>query len=249
MNTTTKDGRGRHGKHKLGNKVKRIVTICIFCGNNFGKTPGFLKQHPNTKYCNRYCASEGRKKVGTYTTINCAYCKKQLSKRTDHLTKNNYCSRKCQSLARTKIDAKWRDKNQIKAYMSNYCKVNKKRHNENSQKWNVLNKTKKLGIQATYRRNNKDKIAVNNRRRNHSKVVGDLTLNQWQEIKKRQGYKCVMCTKIEPEIKLTIDHIIPLSKDGKHTSSNIQGLCKSCNSKKNNKLIEAQHRIEITEVK
>lgn len=61
----------------------------------------------------------------------------------------------------------------------------------------------------------------------------DLTGKEWQEIKQSQGFKCVHCGK---NLKLTIDHIIPVSKGGLHTKSNIQGLCKPCNSSKNNKI-------------
>ncbi len=46
--------------------------------------------------------------------------------------------------------------------------------------------------------------------------------------------KCKLCNKIK---KLTLDHIIPLSLGGIHAKENIQILCKSCNSKKHNKLI------------
>ena len=46
--------------------------------------------------------------------------------------------------------------------------------------------------------------------------------------------KCNLCNK---KTKLTLDHIIPLSLGGIHAKENIQILCKSCNSKKHNKLI------------
>lgn len=44
-------------------------------------------------------------------------------------------------------------------------------------------------------------------------------------------FQCVHCNCKE---NLTIDHIIPVSKGGKDDIENLQILCKSCNSKKDN---------------
>lgn len=46
---------------------------------------------------------------------------------------------------------------------------------------------------------------------------------------KRDEYKCLKCHNAD---RLAIDHIIPISKGGKNTLSNLQTLCTSCNSKK-----------------
>ena len=63
-----------------------------------------------------------------------------------------------------------------------------------------------------------------------------FTLQEWEQIKKDCGYVCKICQRKEPEIKLTIDHIYPLSKGGRHCKENIQALCHSCNSRKKDRI-------------
>lgn len=58
---------------------------------------------------------------------------------------------------------------------------------------------------------------------------GKHTFEEWEELKKKQGYKCAICGKRK---KLTKDHIIPLSEGGTDYISNIQALCRNCNSQK-----------------
>jgi len=45
---------------------------------------------------------------------------------------------------------------------------------------------------------------------------------------------CLFCKSNE---NLSCDHIIPESKDGKTILSNLQTLCRLCNSKKGNKIL------------
>lgn len=68
---------------------------------------------------------------------------------------------------------------------------------------------------------------------------GNFTWKEWENLKRKHNYTCVICGKREPKIKLTIDHIIPISRGGTNWISNIQPLYKSCNSKKWKRLITA----------
>lgn len=65
---------------------------------------------------------------------------------------------------------------------------------------------------------------------------GSHTLKDWIEVKMGNAYLCSLCGDKEPNIKLTQDHIVPISKGGSDNIENIQPLCQSCNSKKQNKL-------------
>ncbi len=61
-----------------------------------------------------------------------------------------------------------------------------------------------------------------------------LTKSQWLTIQKLQHGNCYWCGR---KRKLTMDHVIPVSKGGPHTAENVAGACKSCNSKKRDKIV------------
>ena len=67
-------------------------------------------------------------------------------------------------------------------------------------------------------------------------AAGCFSVEDWLMLKKICNYSCMMCGKKESEIKLTIDHIIPLIWGGNNYITDVQPLCRSCNSKKGSKL-------------
>jgi hypothetical protein len=54
----------------------------------------------------------------------------------------------------------------------------------------------------------------------------------------RDRHLCAYCGKIHPDSKLTRDHVIPKSKGGKDIWTNVVTACGSCNSKKDDRLLE-----------
>ncbi len=91
-----------------------------------------------------------------------------------------------------------------------------------------------------YKSKNKEqhKITEHKRRAKIKGSGGTFTKEEWDFLKEIYGYKCPCCKKKEPEIILTIDHIIPIHLNGINSIENIQPLCNSCNCKKNTKVIK-----------
>jgi 5-methylcytosine-specific restriction endonuclease McrA len=87
------------------------------------------------------------------------------------------------------------------------------------------------------RKNHEHSIALTQKRRARIKGCdGSYTAKEWRDLKAKHDHCCAECGRREPEIKLTVDHIIPLSKHGSNYIENIQPLCGSCNSRKGAKI-------------
>ncbi len=84
-----------------------------------------------------------------------------------------------------------------------------------------------------WRRKNKAKVVqqVLLRRYREKGITGSHTLKQWEELKDKYGQRCAIC---KEKKTLTRDHIIPVTKKGTNDISNIQPLCRECNSRKFN---------------
>lgn len=118
----------------------------------------------------------------------------------------------------------------------------RERMREYSKRWYEANKEKRQQQIKQYRLDNPEwhRQIVNSiaRRRRVKKkgALGSHTYKEWEYLKFLYDYICPKCLRKEPEIQLTEDHKIPLSKGGTDYIDNIQPLCGVCNSSKNSKI-------------
>jgi len=61
-------------------------------------------------------------------------------------------------------------------------------------------------------------------------------LEEWGAILEFFGHRCLRCERTD--VKLTIDHVLPIFLGGAHIIDNVQHLCGPCNSSKRDKHID-----------
>lgn len=65
---------------------------------------------------------------------------------------------------------------------------------------------------------------------------GKFTIQEWIDLCEKYENKCLRCG--QSDLKLTVDHVIPIFHGGLNIIDNIQPLCKKCNSSKGTKHID-----------
>lgn len=71
------------------------------------------------------------------------------------------------------------------------------------------------------------------RRKRLSECEDNYTAEEFAELCILYGGACLRCERTD--VRLTVDHVIPLSKGGDNSIQNIQPLCGPCNSSKGNR--------------
>lgn len=202
-------------------KCLKVKQLNKFAKNARNKTSGL---QPKCKECNRkyYLANQER----------------VIKRVQNHYRENNSEILKRRSELRKRPEAKIKKAQQDKAYQINnketisekhrqYAKLNRARIREYWKSWYHANidHARMYGRVATHKRRAKIKQNGNN----------TLTLEQVIKLFDRHPY-CKYCNK--HECKLTIDHIIPISRGGQNCLGNVTIACEHCNFSKGNKLLK-----------
>jgi hypothetical protein len=145
---------------------------------------------------------------------------------------------------RRSYNARYREEHaaDVAAYNKRYYEENKEAVSARIKECVAKNPDLYRQIHSDWKKANKDAvIASGHRRRARLKHNGgSWSEDDWQRVKARYNWRCLMCgqQEITDGITLCFDHVVPLSVGGYNIISNAQPLCRSCNSKKHRKVLD-----------
>ena len=205
---------------------------CAFCGKYFEPNPD--RHNHNQIYCCKKC----NKKAYYYSEKGRATSARALKKTMERYHND------------LEFNKHWKEKNR-KYAISEKGKISKTKYRKKYRKTE-----KGILINIRYSRSDKRKVSLKRytnsgkgkensmrasikRRSNKKKIKHNYTYIEWMQKKKNTFGVCPRCNKWVGINKLSLDHIIPITKVPEgftYTINDVQPLCRSCNSSKNNRI-------------
>ena len=144
---------------------------------------------------------------------------------------------------RTRVKmAKWRDANpeRAKAASDRSRKKDPEKRKASVKKWREKNKERHAAYQKKYQVENLELFRIHAQNRRALHLGSKLSKGLMAKLMALQKGKCACCHIGLKEVKVHMDHIMPLALGGSNDDSNIQLLCQGCNQVKH-----AKHPVEF----
>lgn len=134
--------------------------------------------------------------------------------------------------------AAWRAEN--RDYINETSAIYRKRDREKLRlrqiEWRLANPN----YMADWQRENAAKLSESNYRRRvrlaEARAGANISQRDWDRLIRRFDNRCAYC-ECSLDGCFTIDHVVPISKGGRHTIGNLVPACRSCNSSKRDLLL------------
>lgn len=224
------------------NHTTQQLKACTKCGKEFPKTLEFFCAHkegrdglnPQCKECDRAYREANRKRLAEYQRA----WRKANREKIAGWGKEYYQANRDRIQERNKA----------------YHQTNREKTKENRSAWAAANPEKMLEYgRRYYRANREKKLAATRERakknpdqqrakrgRRRARVLaapGSHTAADIQSLYAAQEGRCAYCN-AEVGQNYHVDHVVPLSRGGSNWPDNLAIACPSCNSSKNDKLLE-----------
>lgn len=192
-------------------------------------------RHPNQKYCSYECSHIS--KTGTsirkkYLIHNCLTCNLEIDG-----SKPKFCSRSCAAKFNNKGI---RRRGPLPGQNLNKREINKREINSNKCKMceNLTSSSKQIYCSKQCSGKSRIKfISLHERRRRNADAQSKYRMKKYRTVTTDADPIKIREIYLNCPIGYEVDHIIPLSKGGKHHENNLQYLTIAENRKKGNKII------------
>ena len=206
--------------------------VCIYDGcEGKPKAKGYCQRHYQRllTHGSASALSARHKDINPYLQRVCPECGKDM---TGMKSNAEYCSRVCKSNAasrRAYADGRGRAKDLARyekerrkriADAKSYYYRTQPRRLETSKAWREANRPMRVAMGANRRA----------RKYNNPGYVG-VSGQEWLRILKRAAGRCFYCGNYSDH--LVMEHVIPLSRGGRHAPGNVVAACRKCNDEKN----------------
>jgi 5-methylcytosine-specific restriction endonuclease McrA len=160
-----------------------------------------------------------------YTTW-CTPCHSQVNK-------ENYYKNRERRLAVTSAWGK-ANRERVKETKAVWRENNREKMREYHRQYRLKNPDKAKAALAKWSKNNPDQTRASAAKRRVQKAANGVFEISLKEISKLYRSNCVYCGQSG---KMTMDHVIPVSRGGRHSIGNLVPACQSCNFSKHNHTI------------
>lgn len=208
-------------------KAARHASTCQYCD---GLLPAGSKA--NRRFCSPTCQRRSKQGVVLPTDVRtCAECREKLP--ADAPLIQMYCGVRCRSKVTYRRHA---EKNRAAA--AAWRKKNPERFTKSQAEQRKKNPDRRReAMRAAYAA---DPLRWKNARdlrrarlRGHPDSV-PVRQRDWDRLMRRYGHSCAYCGSKD---RVTMEHVVPVSRGGRHGIGNVLPACWPCNHSKNNKLL------------
>jgi 5-methylcytosine-specific restriction endonuclease McrA len=211
-------------------------TTCQRCG---GPMPAGARA--SQKYCSPECGLRDRHAERAAMAVigmrHCTHCDAEFRPKS---RRNVTCSPRCSGLAHY-----YANRESYTERTMRWFEANPERRLANVRAWAERNTAHLRAKNLAWTRSHPDRVAVIGQRRRAAKrdnpdSVG-VSTRDWQRALRRADGRCYYCG-AKPDETLHMEHVIPLSRGGRHAIGNVVPACRTCNLQKHDKLVSEWRR-------
>lgn len=123
-----------------------------------------------------------------------------------------------------------RNREARRAQLNSYSSLHREEARQRTKQWNKANPEKR-------RANHRQEKGIRRAKENGA-TIGDKAAIKaiYRQARENKTVRCYLCGKLIPIGKRHVDHVVPLSKGGKHAASNMAIAHSFCNTSKGGKM-------------